>query len=437
MRNAMRDDAEGLLTAALEKARTGGAAGGKIHFSQKEAIRCGFENGRLKSSDSEQSISYNVEVLVDGKKGTAGGNDMGDLNDIVDRAVELGKVGAAAHFDEYPQPAETRSVRTHSASTLGLTRERMIEGCQQIVDALKSYDPDLFIEASAIRSESEDLLVTTGGVRHPASGTHWSLGAYAQRTEGTDMLFAGYSRAWGDLNEFYDPNVISEHILEDLRNGERIVPAPTGETTGFLCPEMLERWLLAIELGVNGRNVAKGDSPLRGKLGQQVLDRSVTIVDDSHRDYCTGASEIDSDGIPTRVTPIFTDGVLENFLYDLDSAGLAGAKPTGHTACRPYCPSINSGSTSSHELLTNIRDGIYIKELIGFAQSNIMNGDFSCNVALGYRIRDGEIVGRVKDTMVAGNVYDLLRDGVSLSSDRDEISRIPCAVVQGVHISTR
>lgn len=72
---------------------------------------------------------------------------------------------------------------------------------------------------------------------------------------------------------------------------------------------------------------------------------------------------------------------------------------------------------------------------MGFGQSNIINGDFSSNVALGYRIRNGEIVGRVKNTMVAGNVYELLKDNVQLSSDKDPVRRMPYAVLEGIQVS--
>ena len=38
-----------------------------------------------------------------------------------------------------------------------------------------------------------------------------------------------------------------------------------------------------------------------------------------------------------------------------------------------------------------------------------MAGEFSANVHLGYRVERGELVGRVKDTMVAGNVFTALK----------------------------
>lgn len=36
---------------------------------------------------------------------------------------------------------------------------------------------------------------------------------------------------------------------------------------------------------------------------------------------------------------------------------------------------------------------------------------------LEYKIEDGKVVGRVKDTMVAGNVHQALKDGVALGRE--------------------
>ena len=48
-----------------------------------------------------------------------------------------------------------------------------------------------------------------------------------------------------------------------------------------------------------------------------------------------------------------------------------------------------------------------------------ISGVFSVNVSLGYKIEKGEIVGRVKDVMLAGNSYDALNH-VAAIGDRAE-----------------
>ncbi|HNT36359.1 MAG TPA: metallopeptidase TldD-related protein, partial [bacterium] len=348
----------------------------------------------------------------------------------------LAKVGSVAHFDHFPEPQDYAQVKTYSERTLTLSWDKMIEACGQIVDCLKAYDPNMWIESSVSCHESESLLVTSGGVCHHSTSTGWGLGASVQRIQGTDMLLTGYGRGWCDLNEFFDPDVVSQKVLENLRWAEKTCAPPRGRVPVFVPSERMGMWLWPVLMGVNGRSVAKGESPLASRLGQQILACNLTLRDDPHRDYAHGACEIDPDGIPTRKHTIVEKGVLKMFLYDLDTAGLAGTSPTGSPGCGTCRPCLDPGKDSQIKLLSQVEDGLYVCDLIGFGQSNIINGDFSCNVGLGYRIKNGEIVGRVKNTMLAGNIYDLLSGGVRLSRETDYTGAWPCGVIEGMACSS-
>jgi PmbA protein len=435
MRHSKIEKMKERLQQGISSAREQGADGAKINFRHSERIGCEFEAGRLKSTDAGESAMYSIEVLVDGKRSIVGGNMLDDIDEMISRAITLAEVGSVAHFTAYPVPAEIYEVKTHARKTAELSRETMIEQSQKIVEQLKAYEPDLWIHASANRSEYENVLVTTGGVVASNTGTVWSLSGYVQRTEGSDMLFVGDGRVWRDAGQYYDPEFIAERIIKDLQRAEKLEETPVGKFPVYLSPDMFQRFIGGLMLGVNGRNVAKGDSPLRGKIGEQVLDRSLTVVDNPHRDFSPGAAKFDANGIPTRSINIFEKGVLKNFLYDLDSAGLAGTEPTGNNGCSPHDLEVLPGDTPRESLITSIQDGLYVKDVIGFGQSNIMNGDFSANVGLGYCIKNGEITGRVKNTMIAGNLYELLKNDVRLSSEQDPLLLFPYAVVEGMSIS--
>ena len=224
------------------------------------------------------------------------------------------------------------------------------------------------------------------------------------------MLFAGTGRSWKEINALYDTDYLTGQIIQDLEHGQEIVPSPRGKVKVLIPAEQVGSMLWPILMGTDGRNVAKGDSPLRDKLGQQVFDPGVTIIDDPHLDYCHSGGEVDGDGVPARKTTVFEQGVLKTFFVRLGHGSSGRRKPDGpvRSAGRGYSY-IAPGTLSEQELLAGIDDGLIIKSLIGFGQGNIINGDFSCNVALGYRVKNGHIAGRVKNTMVAGNLYECCR----------------------------
>jgi PmbA protein len=68
-----------------------------------------------------------------------------------------------------------------------------------------------------------------------------------------------------------------------------------------------------------------------------------------------------------------------------------------------------------------------------------ISGEFSVNIDLGYRIQNGQIVGRVKDTMVAGNVYTALKNLIELGGDADWNGSCytPSVIVDGLSVTGR
>jgi PmbA protein len=69
-----------------------------------------------------------------------------------------------------------------------------------------------------------------------------------------------------------------------------------------------------------------------------------------------------------------------------------------------------------------------------------MGGDFSGNVLLGYKIEGGEIVGRVKDAIVAGNVHNALRRVQGIGRDARWVGGTvltPPLLIEGLAVSAR
>ena len=115
---------------------------------------------------------------------------------------------------------------------------------------------------------------------------------------------------------------------------------------------------------------------------------------------------------------------------------MVGAEPTGSSGCGLHGMEIARGEKTHEELLASMDEGIYLKGMLGFGQGNIASGDFSANISPGYLVKNGEIVGRIKDTMIAGNLLELMKKNVQLSSDYDEPGRIPWAIVDDVSVSS-
>jgi PmbA protein len=94
-----------------------------------------------------------------------------------------------------------------------------------------------------------------------------------------------------------------------------------------------------------------------------------------------------------------------------------GQRQGGLPTPSPHAFVVSPGKTSFEDMVKGIDEGIIVEQLLGAGQGNMLGGDFSGNVLLGYKIEKGEIVGRIKDTMVSGNVYQLLKNITAICSD--------------------
>ena len=424
------------LTRAVERAMALGASAARGSYSRGWQRSVDFEAGRLKNAGNAATFTYWVNVVKDGRRAEVAGNRPERLLDAVERVIELAQTGSTAHFESYPPAAPAPSVRVHSARTRSVSRQQLIGDCQSMLSALK--EPELWLSAWGGVGESEEALVTSAGLQHRLERTYWYLSGHAQRINEGDVVMHWRGRSHCEIDDYYDPSAIAGRLRQHLAWSREIVDAPSGELPLLLEPEALQALLWALVMGVDGRNVAKGDSPLKHRLGEQVLSSALTVYDDPHEPFAPSSQPRDWDGLPSARQTLVEDGVLLRFLYDLDSAGLVGVAPTGNAACAPYKLKVLPGSAPSSELIRGIRDGLYVTgHLIGFGQGNLINGDFSVNLGLAYRIRGGEIQGRVKNVMLTGNVYELLSQSVVLSSDTGDDGAYPFALVPGATVRKR
>jgi len=180
---------------------------------------------------------------------------------------------------------------------------------------------------------------------------------------------------------------------------------------------------LPLMVGFNGKNVYTGISPMKGKIGERLLDDKITIADDAAIDGKFGSAPYDDEGVPHRRNVLIDGGVLKGFLYDLKTAAQSGVESTGNgsrglfnePSPAPTNLIFQAGETPLADIIADIDEGMLVENVLGLGQGNIISGAFSNPLSLAFKIEKGEIVGRVKDVSIAGNVYELLQDVAAIS----------------------
>ncbi len=403
----------------IEKAMQKAQAAQAILLTQ-ETSAVDFENDKLKSAESSQRTRIDLKVIVDGKVGLSSTTDLSDVEGVVARALEAAEFGSPAHF-EIPAARELQPARVFDPELLPLQKPEMIHMGQQMMDMIKSYNPEILAGAAINRTIYKVEYANSKGATYAAEHTDFNVGAGGQWTRGTDILFA--SHGLGQKKRAIDTEEIAAQAIEYFRMAETIAPIESGEMPVIFTPGGLVALLLSLGLAIDGKNVLLGASPLQGKLGQQIADPRFTLIDDPFVDYGPRSGAFDDEGVPRKVTPLVEKGVLKNFIYDLDTAGRAGALPTGHGAGRrPTNLIMEPGESSFEEMLGSIQKGLLVHDFLGLGQGNPINGEFSVNVFLGYKIENGRLAGRVKDVMLAGNAFEALKNIQAISRERQWVS---------------
>ena len=386
----------------------------------QETSSVDFENDRLKSAESSQRTQIDVKVIVNGKVGVSSTTDPRDVDGVVKRALEAAEFGSPAHFD-LPDAQSLEAVKIFDPALLPLEKPEMIRMGQQMMDMVKSYNPEILAGAGIKKTVYKVEYANSKGASYAAEHTDFDLGAGGQLVRGTDILFAGHNVS--QKKRAVDTEEIAAQAIEYFRMAEQIAPVESGELPVIFTPNGMIALILSLGLAIDGKNVHLGASPLRDKLGQQIASPSLTVIDDPFIEYGPRTGAFDDEGVPRKVTPLIEKGVLRNFIYDLDTAGRVGAKPTGHGSYRRLTNLvINPGDTPYREMLRGIQKGLLVHEFLGLGQGNPINGEFSVNVFLGYKIENGQLMGRVKDVMLAGNAFDALKNITAISKEREWVS---------------
>jgi PmbA protein len=150
----------------------------------------------------------------------------------------------------------------------------------------------------------------------------------------------------------------------------------------------------------------------------------------------------DGEGVATSPRNLIDNGRLTGWLLNSAAARQLGLEPTGH-ATRGIGGAPGAGATNVHmaagkvspeELIADIRQGLYVTEMIGQGV-NPVTGDYSRG-ASGFLIENGEITTPVAEITIAGNLIDMFRSLTAASDlEHRRAVNVPTLRVEGMIVA--
>jgi PmbA protein len=170
---------------------------------------------------------------------------------------------------------------------------------------------------------------------------------------------------------------------------------------------------------INGASIARKTSFLKDRLGEQLFASNIRIIDDPLRRRGLRSQPFDAEGVSVKEIAIIDQGVLTTWLLDCATARELKLTTTGH-AHRGVSSSPSPGSYNLHleageptpeELISDIRQGFYVTDLIGSGVNGV-TGDYSRG-ASGFWIENGKITYPVSEVTIAGHLFDIFKSLVA------------------------
>ncbi|MHB8105153.1 MAG: TldD/PmbA family protein [Dehalococcoidales bacterium] len=412
--------------------------------SEETQVR--FEANRLKQMQTNQSTTLALRIIKDGRVGYATTTGISDGQQLVKDAVETAVFGSEAKF-KLPDGTKYPKVDIFDPAVEKVSIKEMVTLGEKMVAAVTAHTAGILCDAMVARSVITVRLLNSRGGKSEYKKSFFSLDLEGNLIKGTDMLFVGEGES--SCHPLPDPQSVIDVVLKQLDLAKNKAKSPTKVLPViFTTNGVAGALILPLISAFNGKVVLEGASPLADKTGKTVFDKNFTLCDDPTVPYRPASRPCDDEGVASQRTALVSKGIVNGFLYDLQTAALAKKKSTGNGSRNrgglptpaPSALVITPGKATFDEMVGDIKEGLVIEQLMGAEQGNILGGDFSGNVLLGFKIEKGEIVGRVKDTMVSGNVYQILKDIAAIGSETKWVSsflQTPPFYCKGLSVSSK
>jgi len=166
---------------------------------------------------------------------------------------------------------------------------------------------------------------------------------------------------------------------------------------------------------INGASIARKTSFLKDRLGEQLFADTIRIIDDPLRVRGLRSQTFDAEGVRVRKIALVDQGVLTTWLLDSATGRELGMETTGHAhrgvssspSPGPYNLHLEAGVPTPAELISDIKQGFYITDLIGSGVNGV-TGDYSRG-ASGFWIENGEITYAVSEVTIAGHLLEIFK----------------------------
>lgn len=439
-----------LTDALLSAARKAGAEAADALAVRGTSLSIDVRAGALEQAERSEGIDIGLRVLIGKRQANVSASDTRPetLTALAERAVAMAREApedpdiGLADAGQLAQEWDVAALELADPSSEPSPAELQRDAGEAEAAALAVAGVSQVQAASAAYGSRQIHIAASNGFSGGYARTDRGLSCVAIAGTGTGM-----ERDYDGDSRIFQTDLRSARDIGQ-RAGERAVERvgarkpPTGTYPVFFDERISSTLIGHLLAAANGLSVARGSSWLMDRLGEQVLPKGVSLVEDPHRPRVSGSRPFDAEGLPTQPRRIVEDGVLTGWTLDLatgrklDMASTANAKRGTSAPPSPgvWNTALTQGSATREDLLAQMGTGLLVSSMIG-STINPNTGDYSRGAA-GFWVEQGEITHPVNECTIAGLLPEMLRRIIPANDARTHLSRVvPSLLVEGMTLA--
>jgi PmbA protein len=425
----------------LEQSLKSGAEAAEVYISSSISHPVSFEANRLKQIESIDAAGVGLRIWKNGRMGLATAYGAVEVPEIVNQAIALSSLSEPEEvllrkktIADYP-PVCGQAIEV--AQMIDHGQEAIAQILSKYPDAICAVDWDCSHETLRIIN-SEGLDCGYGDITVDGSLS-------AELTRGDDFLNVWYGQS--ERHDFANDHLVQK-VLQYLDWAKKNVNLRSPKKTPVLfTAKAADLFWGVVAMAMSGRQLQQKTTPWLDKLGKSVISELFDVTQDPAIGIY--GAPFDDEGTPTQFVKWIEQGKFQSFYGDMRTCRDLNLSVTGNGFRGDLgnypSPGLFNLAIAAHQTTTGdikelaalLKNGLIVDQILG--DDVDMSGDFSINVDLGYSIRNGEIVGRVKDTMVTGNVYQGLNQVMAVGSDRHWHGSlyVPAMIIEGLSVTSQ
>ena len=423
---------EPLVSATLAAALKNGGDFAEVFAEDRRSSSAVLDDGKVEELTSGRDRGAGIRVVVGESTGFAHTADLSEsgLAAAASAAAAAARSGSPGDINVALSPSDPRRPNEVTIAPESIEKATKVELLTR-ADEVARAQGDAISQVAARYADSRRriLVANSDGVMagDDQVKTLFSVSCVAAGDTGMQTGRESIGRTVGfELFDMYDVEELARTAADRALTKLAARPAPSGSMPvvigkgggGVLFHE-------ACGHGLEADLIAKGASVFAGRVGEQVANPQITLIDDGTMPTEWGCYAIDDEGRPAQRNVLIEDGILVDYMWD----GLRARKEdrpssgNGRRESYQHLPMVRmtntylaNGDTDPDDIVADTASGVYVAQL-GGGQVNTTTGDFVFGMTEAYLIEDGKIAEPIREGNLIGNGPEVLNRIDALGND--------------------